>query len=295
MNIKKKALGRGLSALLDNSSQDISAEYEGKHHNVAGNIPQIEIDLIEANPYQPRTRFDENSLSELAESIKEHGVIQPITVTKLEEGKYQLISGERRLRASMIAGLKSIPAYIKLTEKDNFLEIAIVENIQRENLNPIDLALSFQRLIEEFSLKQEELSKKLSKNRTTITNYIRLLKLPAEIQIAIREEIITMGHARALINIEDEKKQKSIFNEIVKLGLSVRNVEELVRNVDKQKITEKKVKFKIVDEYIEIKDSLTKRLKTKVEIKVNNKGKGSIVITFKSKEEFEKVVKVINK
>ncbi|MFA6924281.1 MAG: ParB/RepB/Spo0J family partition protein [Bacteroidales bacterium] len=296
MNTKKRALGRGLGALLQTSETDISAEYEGKLHSLVNTIPFISIDLIIANPYQPRNGFDENSLSELAESIKEHGIIQPVTVNKLDDEKFQLISGERRLRASIMAGLKAVPAYIKNVEKDSLLQIALVENIQREELNPMELALGFQRLSEEFNLTHDELSKKLSKNRTTITNYIRLLKLPAEIQVAIKANKISMGHARALINVDDEKTQLAIFNDIINKYLSVRKTEEIVRNISaKTKSSAKTIKFSIVDEYIKMKENLSKRLNTKIEIKMNKKGKGNIIIPFNTKQDFENIIKTLGK
>ncbi len=231
MSTKKNALGRGLSALLENANTDITnnkLEGEGK---VVGAISNIEISKIEANPFQPRTNFEEDALNELASSIKEHGIIQPVTVRKLGYDKYQLISGERRFRASQLAGLTSVPAYIRIANDQAMLEMALVENIQREQLDAIEVAISYKRLIDECNLTQEQLSQKVSKQRSTITNYLRLLKLPIEIQLGIRNSDISMGHARALINIENPEKQLEIFNHIILNNLSVREAEDLARGV----------------------------------------------------------------
>ena len=215
MTVKKNVLGRGLSALLENANTDITSnklEGEGK---VVGAVANIEISQIETNPFQPRTNFEEDALNELAASIKEHGIIQPITVRKLGYDKYQLISGERRFRASQLAGLTNVPAYIRIANDQAMLEMALVENIQREELDAIEVAISYKRLIDECDLTQEQLSQKVSKQRSTITNYLRLLKLPVEIQLAIRNGDVSMGHARALISIENEDTQLDIYNQIV--------------------------------------------------------------------------------
>eukprot|EP01034_Spumella_vulgaris_P002313 gene2313-3005_t len=234
MNAKKKGLGRGLSALLTGSDTEDLLTPEAAEKRPAG-VAAIPVDLIETNPFQPRTEFDETALAELSESIQALGIIQPITVRKTDNGRYQLISGERRFRASKLAGLEEIPAYIRTTNDQGMLEMAIVENIQRENLNAIEVAISFKRLADECSLTQEQLSERVAKKRSTITNYLRLLKLPAEIQAGIRENLISMGHARALINLPSEAQQLKIFNQIIEKDLSVRAVEDLVRDGDSPK------------------------------------------------------------
>jgi len=222
--VKRSALGKGLGALIEDA---------GTMNDFVRNssIDEIDINQIESNPFQPRTDFDEESLNELATSIKEIGIIQPITVRKSANGKFQLISGERRFRASIIAGLKTIPAYVRTADDQGMLEMALVENIQREDLDAIEIAISYQRLIEECTLTQESLSDRVGKKRSTITNYLRLLKLPAEIQLGIRKKMLSMGHARALINIEDANDQLYIFEQIINDGLSVRKVEDMVRAI----------------------------------------------------------------
>lgn len=293
MNSKKKALGRGLTAILgspetDITSKDISGSF------VAGAIANIHIGNIESNPFQPREDFDDQALSELAASIREQGIIQPITVRKLGYDKYQLISGERRLKASIIAGLTSIPSYIRVANDQQMLEMALVENIQRESLNALEIALSYNRLIEECDLSQEELSKRVGKNRTTIINYIRLLKLPAEIQVAVRDNLLTMGHARAIINIDDEATQLAIFRNVIKKGLSVREVEEIVRKLNKQPASPKMPVIKSLPPRIEaLRSNLAMRLSSDVELNRNTKGKGSIVILFNSDSELEKIISAI--
>src|ERR1700712_4338929 len=238
---KRNALGRGLSALLNDSTEVNQTTRTTTNNNVAsqpqvndmGSVNEIRISEIEVNPYQPRTEFDEQALNELADSIRLQGLIQPITVRKVNAHAYQLISGERRLRASKLAGLKQIPAYIRTANDQQMLEMALIENIQREDLNAIEVALSFQRMIEECNLKQEELGDRVSKNRSTVTNYLRLLKLPPTIQASIRDGQLSMGHARALITIEDPAKQLYLHQHIIQQGLSVRKVEELVREMQK--------------------------------------------------------------
>ncbi len=301
MTVKKNVLGRGLSALLENANTDITQlEGEGK---VVGAIANIEISKIETNPFQPRTNFEEDALNELAASIKEHGIIQPITVRKLGYDRYQLISGERRFRASQLAGLTSVPAYIRIANDQSMLEMALVENIQREELDAIEVAISYKRLIDECSLTQEQLSHKVSKQRSTITNYLRLLKLPVEIQLAIRNGDVTMGHARALINIDNEDKQLDIYNQIVLNNLSVREVEDLARGV--------KTEMKTVD--TKTKDStntvskatlsveqnnfvtdLRAVFNTKVQIKKEPNGKGKIVIPFKSDSDLKRILDLLD-
>ena len=239
---KKKALGRGLSALLsDNSPEDkLDVDIQSPATPAVASAPvsgiaEIPVDEIEVNPFQPRTHFDQEALQELSESIKVHGIIQPITVRRLTTNQYQLISGERRFQASRLAGLKTIPAYIRSANDQQMLEMALIENIQRENLNAIEIALSYQRLISECSLKQDELGERVGKNRATVTNYLRLLRLPPDIQIAVRDNKLSMGHARAIINVENPEKQLYIFKKTVEDDLSVRKVEELVREMSPKK------------------------------------------------------------
>ncbi len=290
MNSKKKALGRGLSAILESPETDItSTDISGNF--VAGAVASIPINQIETNPFQPRVDFDQEALAELADSIREQGIIQPLTVRKMGYDRYQLISGERRLRASGLAGLTEIPCYIRIANDQQVLEMALVENIQRENLNALEIAISYQRLIEECELTQEELSQRVGKNRTTVTNYIRLLKLPAEVQVAIRDGRITMGHARALISMEDEPAQVNILKDIIEKDLSVREVEERVRYYYKPapQIKER-VKHELPQEITNYSQSIADRYKTKVSVQLNNKGKGNIVISFQSKKEMERLL-----
>jgi ParB family transcriptional regulator, chromosome partitioning protein len=290
MNSKKKALGRGLSAILESPETDItSKDISGSF--VAGAIAAIPIDQIETNPFQPRVDFEQEALHELADSIREQGIIQPLTVRKMGYDRYQLISGERRLRASHIAGLSEVPCYIRIANDQQVLEMALVENIQRENLNALEIAISYQRLIEECDLTQEDLSHRVGKNRTTVTNYIRLLKLPAEVQVSIRDGKITMGHARALINIEDEAAQVTILKEIIDLDLSVREVEERVRNYNKP-VPQRKTPVKVIvpEEINNVSRSIADKFNTKVSVQLNNKGKGNIVISFQSKKELERLL-----
>ncbi|MDF2436696.1 MAG: chromosome partitioning protein ParB [Bacteroidota bacterium] len=304
MSVKRNALGKGLSALLENANTDITnsktkLEGEGK---VVGAIANIEIAQIETNPFQPRTQFDEDALNELAGSIKEHGIIQPITVRKLGYDKFQLISGERRFRASQIAGLTSVPAYIRIANDQAMLEMALVENIQREQLDAIEVAISYKRLIDECDLTQEQLSQKVSKQRSTITNYLRLLKLPVEIQLALRNGDLTMGHARALINIEDEDKQLDIYNQIVLNDLSVRDVEDLVRGV-KTEITKtssgksakkENDKAELSFEQKQVVEDLRAVFNTKVMINRDAKGKGKITIPFKSDNDLKRILDLLD-
>ena len=286
---KRKGLGRGLDAILQSPETDItSADISGNY--VAGAIAQIEIDKIETNPFQPRTDFDETALNELAESIKNQGVIQPVTVRKMGYDKYQLISGERRLRASKMAGLKKIPVFIRVANDEQMLEMALIENIHRENLNAIEVAISYQRLLEECKLTQDQLSEKVGKDRSTVANFMRLLKLPAEIQIAIRDGYITMGHAKALVNISDKTKQLLILKRIINEDLSVRQVETLAR----QKSAKKQIQT-LPESYKVQADTLSKALKMNVKLSRDSKGKGSLTINFKNDEEFERLLDFINK
>lgn len=288
MNAKKKALGRGLSALLEDSSNELQRDPTSGFS--IGQVADIPLELIESNPYQPRDHFEEESLKDLATSIANQGVIQPVTVRKIGQGKFQLISGERRVKAALLAGLTAIPAYIRLANDEQMLELALVENIQRENLNAIEIAISYQRLLEECELTQEELSSKVGKKRATIANYVRLLRLPAEIQVAIRDEKITMGHARALINIEDEQTQITILRNILNKELSVREVETIVRNLNKEEESKQKSRHVLPKSFKEIRDQLVRTLGQKIILKRNPNGKGSITISFGSDQDFNSLV-----
>jgi len=287
---KKKALGRGLSALLDNPETDVQTR-EINTDYLSGSVAQLRIEQIELNPFQPRTRINKSELSALALSIQQQGIIQPITVRKLGHEKYQLIAGERRLKAAKLSDYTMIPAFIRIANDEQMLEMALVENIQREDLNPLEIAISFQRLIEECKIRQEELSQKVSKDRTTISNYIRLLKLPSEIQVALRDDLITMGHARALINVENEKDQLLILQKILSRKLSVRQVEEMVRVIQSGNKPAKKSTKSILPEKFELaKASLNAKLNSKVEVKVNRNGVGSITILFDSDDDFNRIL-----
>ena len=276
----------------DITSRDISGDY------VAGAVADIDINLIEANPFQPRTEFDEEALQELAQSIKEQGIIQPVTVRKLGYNRYQLISGERRLRASKIAGLTKIPAFIRIANDEQMLEMALIENIHRENLNAIEVAISYQRLIDECNLTQEQLSDKVGKSRSSIANFLRLLKLPAEVQIALRDGHVSMAHARALINIEDKESQLKLLQQIIENDLNVRQTEELANkaknNVEENKEQRKQTNY--LPEYFKTQiKTLSQALNTKVKVKRNLKGQGSVVIDFKNQEEFDRIIALFNK
>jgi ParB family transcriptional regulator, chromosome partitioning protein len=294
MMTKKNSLGRGLDALMDPSREDVA---ESKTQTrTSGGVAEINIGEIVANPYQPRTIFDEETLNELAASIKEIGIIQPITVRQ-SVGGYQLISGERRLRASKLAGLSKIPAYIRTANDQNMLEMALVENTQRDDLDAIEIAISFQRLIDECSLTQEVLSQRVGKKRATVANYLRLLKLPAEIQLGIKEHKLSMGHARTLVNIEEPKDQLIIYGKIIDQDLSVRKVEELVRKLI-QDATSRKVPEKpdsILKDYEELKNQLQSFFSTGVEFTRNNKGSGKIVIPFKTDDDLERIIAIFDK
>lgn len=292
---KKNALGKGLGALLQDAAEEI------KPRGGSGSSMQEELKLsdIRPNPHQPRTSFDEEALNELAASIKSIGIVQPITVREIGDGKYEIIAGERRYRASKIAGLETIPAYIRKAEEDTVLELALIENIQREDLNAIEIAISYQRLLEECSLTQDALSERVGKKRTTISNYLRLLKLPAPIQLAIKERKISMGHARAIVNIEDPDTQYMVFEQIIKYDFSVRKVEEIVRELmnpkKEEEIAKKESGIKTIDDYNELQNHLSRYFETKVDLKRNEKGKGKIVISFKSDGELERIVGLLDK
>ena len=280
---KKQVLGRGLSALLKDNSID-----ETNTNLVVGSIVEIELENIEVNPYQPRTYFDEESLRELASSIKELGVIQPITVRKIDD-KFQLVSGERRFRASKLIGNKSIPAYIRTANDQEMLEMALVENIQRKNLDPIEVALSYQRLIDEIQLTQEELSVRVGKKRSTVTNYLRLLKLDPILQTGIRDGFISMGHGRALINIKNAADQLNIYEKILLDKLSVRQTEELVKRLKIDKKIPNELKKQLPNYIKNSLSDINSYLGHKVNVTVNGKGKGKISIPFHSKEDFERI------
>jgi ParB family chromosome partitioning protein len=294
--VKKQALGRGLSALLKDPDNDIKSVEDKNADKLVGSIIELDIESIEINPFQPRTNFNEETLQELAKSIKELGVIQPITVRKLEFNKFQLISGERRLRASKLIGLTTVPAYIRLANDNESLVMALVENIQRHDLDPIEVAISYQRLIEEISLTQEELSERVGKKRSTITNYLRLLKLDPIIQTGMRDGFISMGHGRALIGIEDQDIQSDIYHKVVTQNLSVRETESLVKNYQeslKPKIAKATngAGFEIEEDEKKV---FTNYFGTKVDVKVAGNGKGKITIPFHSEEDFNRILKLIN-
>ncbi|WP_242135449.1 ParB/RepB/Spo0J family partition protein [Aestuariivivens marinum] len=294
---KKQALGRGLSALLKDPENDIQSVQDKNADKVIGNIIELDIDFIEVNPFQPRTNFSEESIRELASSIKELGIIQPITVRKLDFNKYQLVSGERRYRASKLVGLETIPAYIRIANDQESLEMALVENIQRQDLDPIEIALSYQRLIDEINLTQEQMSERVGKKRSTIANYLRLLKLDPIIQTGMRDGFISMGHGRALITIEDQASQLDIYENILANKLSVRETEELVRNYStspESKISINKTTEEDIPKYI--KKGITtfsEYFGHKIDVKVSKNGKGKITIPFHSEEDFNRIKKLV--
>ena len=298
---KKQALGRGLGALLtDSQAQRTTGSVENSLRKVVvpSNMDEIPLEQIETNPFQPRTHFDQEALEELADSIKTQGIIQPITVRKLSPEKYQLISGERRYQASKLAGLSKIPAYVRTANDQQMLEMALIENIQRENLNAIEIALSYQRLLTECELKQEELGDRVGKKRTTVNNYLRLLKLPPVIQIALRDNSISMGHARAIINVDDPAKQLYIFNKIVNDGLSVRNVEKLVRDLTTGQAETKKESPSLNPEkereFKQLQFKLSSHFGTKVNVKTDENNKGEIKIPFVSTEDLNRILELLN-
>ncbi len=295
---RKQALGRGLSALLQDPTNDIKSVKDKNADKVIGNIIDLNLELIEVNPFQPRTTFNEEALSELASSIKELGVIQPITVRKIKFNKYQLVSGERRFRASKSLNLTTIPAYVRIANDQESLEMALVENIQRQDLDPIEIALSYQRLIDEISLTQEQMSDRVGKKRSTIANYLRLLKLDPIIQTGMRDGFLSMGHGRAIINIEDHTKQLDIYELIISKKLSVRATEDLVRDYQKEKkIPNPKT---AVAEEVEIPQFIKKGTKhiseyfgQKIDVKLSKNGSGKITIPFHSEEDFNRIQKLV--
>jgi ParB family chromosome partitioning protein len=300
---KKKALGRGLNALLSDNDTTDRLEAEMAVANVAApssprsGINEILVSEIETNPFQPRTHFDEDALLELAESIRVHGIIQPITVRRLAHNQYQLISGERRFQASKLAGLEMIPAYIRAADDQQMLEMALIENIQRENLNAIEIALSYQRLLTECNLKQEQLGERVGKNRATVTNYLRLLKLPPDIQIAVRDNRITMGHARAIINVDSADQQLYIFKKTLAEELSVRKVEELVREMGGTKTESTPAPTQAggsaaAKEMSQLQSKLSSHFSTRVMVKSDGR-KGEIKIPFVSVEDLNRILDIL--
>jgi len=288
---KKNALGRGLGALIE------GVEKEVLERKVEANM-DISVNSIEANPFQPRTTFDEQSLDELATSIKKLGIVQPLTVRDAGNGRYQLIAGERRLRAARLAGLTHVPAYVRTADDQAMLELALVENIQREDLDAVEVAISFQRLIEECKLTQEQLSDRVGKQRSTVSNYLRLLKLPAEIQLGIKNKHLMMGHARTLVNIEDPKQQINVYYKIIDGELSVRQAEELVRHLQTEKIKDpEKVerKKKLNEDFLQLSEHLNKLFLAQVNFRINEKGKGKIVIAFETPEDMERILGVFDR
>ncbi|MBM3419562.1 MAG: ParB/RepB/Spo0J family partition protein [Bacteroidetes bacterium] len=288
---KKSALGRGLGALID------GVEKEVLDKKVEANL-QIPVDSIDANPHQPRIRFDEDSLGELAASIRQLGIVQPLTVREAPGGRYQLIAGERRLRAARLAGLTHVPAYVRTADDQAMLELALVENIQREDLDAMEVAISYQRLVEECRLTQEQLSDRVGKQRSTVANYLRLLKLPAEIQLGIRNRQLSMGHARGLISIEDPASQIEVYYRVLDEDLSVRQTEELVRLLQagphRDPVRSEKRK-KLNQDFLQLADHLKTIFSTEVSFRINDKGKGKIVIQFDSNEEMERILSVFDR
>lgn len=287
---KKIALGRGLGALIDDADME-------KIKSV-GSINEIDVNLIETNPFQPRTSMDEESLRELASSIRELGIIQPVTVRQIQDNRYQLITGERRYKAAILAGLTSIPAYIRTANDQNLLELALVENIQREDLDAIEVAISYKRLMEECNLTQENMSERVGKKRSTIANYLRLLKLPAEIQLGLKQNKLSMGHARALITIEDPHVQIELYYRIEKEDLSVRQTEDLVRRSQQNnEVIEqrKEKKEKILQDFTRLEEHLSRYFNAPVQFRLNEKGKGKIVIPFNSTDDLERIIAIFDR
>ena len=292
---KKEALGKGIRALLENIDSETS---EKKDPSVGGTlvatVTEIPLSQIEVNPFQPRADFNPQKLQELSNSIGVHGVIQPITVRRLASNKFQLIAGERRLRAAKLAGLEEIPAYVRTANDQEMLEIALIENIQRENLNAVEVAINYQRLIDECDLTQEALADRVGKERSTVTNYLRLLKLPPEIQKAIKEHVLTMGHARALINLETVEAQLDVFKQITSKNLSVRQVESLVRSYRKSDKKPTIPKAKLPLAYQKLQDRLASHYSTKVTVKHNNSGKGEIVFHYYSDDDLNRLLEQLD-
>lgn len=296
----KDLIGKGLRSLLQNIDQDLKTTAGSLKTDVVEQVThttRIPLSDIQINPKQPRRDFDETALNELAASIKLHDIIQPLTVSKLPNGKYQLIAGERRFRASKIAGLKDVPAYIRQANDQQLLELALLENLQREDLNAVEIALSYKRMMEELDYTQEQVAERMGKERSTVTNYLRLLKLPPDIQLAVRSGALSMGHARALVNIDAIDKQLFVYKEIQSKGLSVRQTEELVRNMykaEKPGAVKSSVKSDLPPAYKKIEDNLASHFATKVKMAHNKKGYGSITIEYYSLEELNKILDAMN-
>ena len=291
MSNKKSALGKGLSALLENSNTDITITNSEPKNNLQllSSISRIPLSLIETNPFQPRTHFKKEALQELSQSIKEHGIIQPITVRKIGNNRFQIISGERRFKASELAGINEIPAYIRLADDQSMLEMAIIENVQRSDLNAIEIGLSYKRLIDECALSQNQLSARIGKNRSTIANFIRILKLPEEIQAGIRDQKITMGHARALLSFDDPKEMITAYNEILNEKLSVRKTEKLSTN------NQKPVPTALSRFEKRMQSELTHNFKSSVKINKGKKGSGKITISFKDDNDLNRLLEILDK
>ena len=293
---KKQALGRGLSALLKDPDNDINSAEDINADKVVGNIVELDIESIEVNPFQPRTNFNEETLRELASSIRELGVIQPITVRKLAFNKYQLVSGERRFRASKLIGLEAIPAYIRIANDQESLEMALVENIQRQDLDPIEIALSYQRLIDEIQLTQEQMSERVGKKRSTIANYLRLLKLDPIIQTGMRDGFISMGHGRAMVNIEDQVDQLEVYEKIITNKLSVRATEQLVKNLNSDAPAKpEQPNFEIPKHIKKGVRDFSEYFGHKIDVKVTKTGSGKITIPFHSEEDFNRIKKLVQR
>ncbi|MGY6561869.1 MAG: ParB/RepB/Spo0J family partition protein [Luteibaculaceae bacterium] len=301
---KKRALGRGLSALLEGAEGALQHEHVSANETTEtaspGSVSFISTNLIEVNPYQPRTHFEEEALADLSASIKTYGIIQPITLREIEPGKYQIISGERRFRASLMAGFDKIPAYVRKADDQEMLGMALVENIQRENLDAVEIALSYQRLIDELNYTQEELSEKIGKNRSTVTNYLRLLKLQPEIQLGIRRKLISMGHARALVAVDDADVQLQLFEDILVHGWSVRQVEDAVRALfdqavedEKPKRGRRKAEKTLSDSDLKVKHKMEAFFQAPVEVKRKADGKGRVEIIFKNAQELERIIQLL--
>lgn len=293
-NKNKEALGKGIRSLLQSIDADLkttSGELKPSVVETVTNMLRVTLDQIETNPRQPRHDFDEQALQELAQSIRLHDIIQPVTVSKLPSGKYRLISGERRFRAAKIAGLKDIPAYVRQADDQQLLELALLENLQREDLNAMEIALSYKRMMEELNYTQEQVAERMGKERSTVANYIRLLKLPPDIQVAVRSNQLSMGHARALINVDTVDKQLYLFGEIKNKGLSVRQTEELVRRLYKENIPVKNsVKPTLPEAFKRIEDNLASHFSTRVKLNHNKKGEGNISIEYYSLQELNKLL-----
>jgi len=291
---KKRVLGKGLSALLKKPDTDITTnESIADTNQDVGSVSEIKIEQIEVNPLQPRTDFDQDALQELAISIKELGIIQPLTVRKLGYDKFQLISGERRFRASQLAGLKTVPVYVRIANDQSMLEMALVENIQREQLNPVEIALSYQRLIDECKLTQKKMSERVGKKRSTITNYLRLLKLPAEILAALRDESISMGHARALVNVKNQDTQINIFRDALNNGFNVREIEQIVKDFGDSSYTKtsrNRIKTLPSFEHQKLANDFSNKIGKDVKLKVSKSGKGKIEIPFNSNDDLYQII-----